>query len=94
MFDKMKDLWALKGQMEEIKKRLDGMTIKAAGPKGVVEVEINGSQEIKAIKILGTLPTSELETEIKDATNKAVKESLAMAAQAMGAMTGIKPPTA
>lgn len=97
MFDKLKDLWALKGQMEEIKKRLDGMVIKSAGPKGVIEIEINGSQEIKSVKIVGVtqhMQPAELEEEIKAAANKAIKDSLALAAQAMGGLAGLQQPNA
>ena len=97
MLDKLKDLWALQGQVEELKKRLDGMVIKANSPRGLIEIEINGSQEIKSVKITGpvsSLTDAELEKEIKDAANKAVKDSLSLAAQAMGGLTGIQPPTA
>ena len=54
MFDKLgqlKDLWKLKSQMEEIKKRLDNMVIKVDSPRHLFEVTISGSQEIKEVKI-------------------------------------------
>ena len=54
MFEKLgqlKDLWKLKSQMEELKKRLDGMVVKVEGPKHWVEITISGSQEIKEVKI-------------------------------------------
>ena len=44
MFDKLgqlKDLWKLKSQMEEIKKRLDNMVIKVDSPRHLFEVTIS-----------------------------------------------------
>ena len=55
MFDKLgqlKDLWKLKSQMEEIKKRLDNMVIKTESPHHWVEVTMNGSMEVKEVRVL------------------------------------------
>jgi len=84
MFDKLgqlKDLWKLKGQMEEMKKRLDAMVIKAQGPKHWVEITLNGSMEVKEVVVFGE--------EIKAAFNKAIRDTQMMAAQAMGSNFGI-----
>ena len=100
MFEKLgqlKDLWKLKSQMEELKKRLDGMVVKVEGPKHWVEITISGSQEIKEVKIFDIAKEAtpaELGEEIKAAVNKAVRESQAMAAQAMGGMAGLNMPQA
>lgn len=100
MFEKLgqlKDLWKLKSQMEELKKRLDGMVVKVEGPKHWVEITISGSQEIKEVKIFDIAKTAtpaELGEEIKAAVNKAVRDSQAMAAQAMGGMAGLNMPQA
>lgn len=100
MFEKLgqlKDLWKLKSQMEELKKRLDGMVVKVEGPKRWVEITISGSQEIKEVKIFDIAKAAtpaELGEEIKAAVNKAVRDSQAMAAQAMGGMAGLNMPQA
>lgn len=95
MFDKLgqlKDLWKLKGQMEEMKKRLDAMVIKAQSPKHLVEITLNGSMEVKEVRVDPTaknFPEAELGEEIKAAMNKALRDSQMMAAQAMGSNFGI-----
>ena len=95
MFDKLgqlKDLWKLKGQMEEMKKRLDAMVIKAQGPRHLVEVTVNGSMEVKEVRVepaAKNCTEAELGEEIKDAFNKAIRDSQMMAAQAMGNNFGI-----
>ena len=95
MFDKLgqlKDLWKLKGQMEEMKKRLDAMVIKAQSPKHLVEITMNGSMEVKEVRVDGQAKNAteaELAEEIKNAVNKAVRDTQMMAAQAMGSNFGI-----
>ena len=95
MFDKLgqlKDLWKLKGQMEEKKKRLDAMVIKAESPKHVVELTLNGSMEVKEVKVdpsFKNVSEAELGEEIKAAFNKGIRDSQMMAAQAMGSNFGI-----
>lgn len=95
MFDKLgqlKDLWKLKGQMEEMKKRLDAMVIKAESPKHLVEITMSGSMEVKEVRVdalAKTATEAELAEEIKSAVNKAVRDSQMMAAQAMGSNFGI-----
>lgn len=86
MFGQLKDLWKLKNQMAEIKKRLDNMVIKAEGPRHWVEVTMSGSMEVKEVHL--NLPEkyepADLEKELKDVFNKAVRDTQGMAAQAMG----------
>jgi len=90
MFDKLgqlKDLWKLKSQMEEIKKRLDNMVIKVDSPRHLVEVTISGSQEVKEVRVdplAKNFSEADLAQDIKEVFNKAVRDSQAMAAQAMG----------
>lgn len=96
MFDKLKDIWALKSKMEEMKKRLDAMVIKTVSPSGKIEIEINGSQEIKSVKLNAALEQTDA-AELQTVMNKAIKESLSTAAQAMGALgglPGLTPPAA
>ena len=86
MFGQLKDLWKLKNQMAEIKKRLDNMVIKAQSPRGWAEVTMSGSMEVKEIALHtpeGYAP-ADLEKELKEVFNKAVRDTQAMAAQAMG----------
>lgn len=95
MFDKLgqlKDLWKLKSQVEEIKKRLDNMVIKADSPRHVFEITISGSQEIKEVKVDASVKNfseAEIAEDLKAAINKAVRDSQAMAAQAMGGFGGM-----
>ena len=90
MFDKLgqlKDLWKLKSQMDEIKKRLDNMVIKVESPHHWLEVTISGSQEVKEVRVdplAKTASETELAEDVKAVINKAVRDSQMMAAQAMG----------
>jgi len=98
MFGKIKDLMQLKSQMTEVKKRLDAMVIKATSPDGLFEITVSGSQEVKDVKVLKDLKdldNSQIEQNLKDGFNKAVKDSHTMAAQAMGDLAGLgKTPSA
>ena len=95
MFDKLgqlKDLWKLKSQMDEIKKRLDNMVIKVESPRHLVEITISGSQEVKEVRVdplAKNASETELAEEIKAVVNKAVRDSQMMAAQAMGNFGGM-----
>ena len=97
MLGKLKDLWQLKGQMAEIKKRLDNMVIKVESPAKIFEITVSGSQDVLDVKITGSLPAftnAQIEQDLKEVFNKATKDSQAMAAQVMGAIAGITPPQA
>lgn len=95
MFDKLgqlKDLWQLKNQIQEIKKRLDNMVIKVDSPHHIFEVTVSGSQEVKEVvvsELVKDFSREQLAEELKDVINKAVRDSQAMAAQAMGGMAGM-----
>ena len=100
MFDKLgqlKDLWQLKNQMQEIKKRLDTMVIKVSSPNHIFEITISGSQEIKEVAVDETyknFSAVQLGEELKTTINKAVHDSQALAAQAMGGALGADLPKA
>ncbi|MDR0291183.1 MAG: YbaB/EbfC family nucleoid-associated protein [Elusimicrobium sp.] len=97
MFDKLKDLWMLKGQMEEIKKRLDAMVIKVQSKEGLFDITMTGSQEVKEVKILknfAAYTNAQIEEDLARGFNKALKDSQAMAAQVMGGLAGLTPPEA
>ena len=90
MFDKLgqlKDLWKLKSQMEEIKKRLDNMVIKVDSPRHLFEVTISGSQEVKEVRVdalIKNFKEAEIAEDLKAVINKAVRDSQTIAAQTMG----------
>lgn len=92
MFDNIKKIMELKKTMTEMKKRLDTMEIKTQSPKHYFEITLNGSQEVKEIKILNdlnALKKEDIEKDLKELFNKAIKESQQMAAQAMGGLAGL-----
>lgn len=97
MFDKLgqlKDLWKLKSQMEEIKKRLDAMVIKVDSPKHIFEVTVSGSQEVREVKVsddIKNFSNEQIAEDLKAVINKAVRDSQGMAAQAMGGLGGNVP---
>ena len=83
---------ALKSKMGEIKQRLDAMVIKVQSPAKYFEMTISGSQEVKEFKVLADIskaPAAAIEEDMKMLINKAVKDSQAMAAQAMGDLAGL-----
>ncbi len=91
MFDKLgqlKDLWKLKSQMEEIKKRLDNMVIKVDSPRHMFQITISGSQEVKEVQVdealVKNFSAKEIAEDVQAVFNKAVRDSQGMAAQAMG----------
>ena len=100
MFDKLgqlKDLWALKNQIQEIKKRLDNMVIKVSSPSHIFEITISGSQEVKEVVVdqsVTMFPREKLAAELKETINKAIHDSQALAAQAMGGAMGAELPKA
>lgn len=100
MFDKLgqlKDLWKLKNQIQEIKKRLDNMVIKVSSPNHIFEITVSGSQEVKEVvvsELVKDFSREKLGEELKTVINKAVKDSQALAAQAMGGMGGMDLPKA
>lgn len=95
MFDKMKSLWDMQKKMQELKRELDGVTFEAESRDKVVKVAMNGSQEIKDIKIQGNLAdmkNSVLEAALKDALSQALKRSHDIAADKMKSGTGLNIP--
>jgi len=92
MFENLKQLMELKKTMTEMKNRLDGMEIKVQSKKNLFEITVSGSQEVKEIKILNDLTDvkkEDLEKDLKELFNKAIKDSQKMAAQAMGGLAGL-----
>jgi len=95
MFDKMKQLMDMQKKMQEIKRELDNTNFDIASSDGLVKITMNGSQEMKDIKIQGELNKIEkinLEKAIKDAYNRSIKRSHDIAAQKMKDITGLNLP--
>ncbi len=93
MFDKMKMLMDAKKKMEEMKKELENTVFEIKSSDGLVSVTMNGSQEVKEVKIqASTADSSALEAAVKDAFNRAVKHSHDITAQKMKDITGLNIP--
>jgi len=94
MFDKLgqlKDLWQLKNQFAEMKKRLDNMVIKATSPNHLFEITISGSQEVKSVTVAENIKDfsrEQLDKELTAVINQAIHDSQALAAQAMTGIMG------
>lgn len=92
MFDNLKKLMELKKTMTEVKKRLDEMVIKVESPAKNFEMTISGSQQVKELKVLTDLKNiskEDAEKDLAELFNKAVRDSQAMAAQAMGGLANL-----
>ncbi|HAF96611.1 MAG TPA: hypothetical protein DER10_06660 [Elusimicrobia bacterium] len=90
MFDKMKELLAMKSKMDEIKKELDGLVLESED--NLVKITITASQEIKAVSIktaLSGTDKAKLEASLVETVNRAVRQSQKTAAEKMGALTGL-----
>jgi len=82
-------------KMQEIKRELDNTNFDIASSDGLVKITMNGSQEMKDIKIQGELDKIEkinLEKAVKDAYNRSIKRSHDIAAQKMKDITGLNLP--
>jgi DNA-binding YbaB/EbfC family protein len=93
MFDKMKMLMDAKRKMEEMKNELENTVFEIKSSDGLVRVTMNGSQEVKEVKIqASTADSNALEVAVKDAVNRAVKHSHDITAQKMKDITGLNIP--
>ncbi len=93
MFDKMKMLMDAKRKMEEMKNELENTVFEIKSSDGLVRVTMNGSQEVKEVKIqASTADSNVLEAAVKDAVNRAVKHSHDITAQKMKDITGLNIP--
>lgn len=95
MFDKMKTLFDMQKKMQELKRELENTTFEVESADKSLKITMNGSQEIKEIKIQGGFDEnahSLLETKIKETCNKAIKRSQDIAAEKMKSITGLNIP--
>ena len=86
MLGKMKELWEMKKQADQIKKELDALVIEYKDVRNI-KIVINGSQDIKSLEIedglLAANNKKRLESELMRSINGAVKKSQFAAAQRM-----------
>lgn len=91
MFDKMKQLMQMQKKMQEMKRQLEAAEFEVTSHDGSVKVMMNGAQEVKAVSIQGEISAagkSNLEQAVKDAYNKAVKQSQRIASEKMKDVMG------
>jgi DNA-binding YbaB/EbfC family protein len=88
----MKQAQQMQRKMEEIKKELAQKEIKVSSGGGMIEIAINGQQEINEIKIepdvIDVNEKEMLEDLILAAVNEALRQSKELAAQEMSKLTG------
>jgi DNA-binding YbaB/EbfC family protein len=95
MFDKMKQLMEMQKKMQEMKRQLDNTNFEAASSCGLVKITMNGSQEIKEVKLSDDAQKTDkasLEKAVKDAYNRGIKRSQEIAAQKMKEISGFNLP--
>mgnify|MGYP001560363585 CR=1 FL=1 len=97
MFDKMKALMDMQKKMQELKRQLDSTVFEVESSDRLIKITMNGSQELKDVKILSGFGTdsgscSALEAAIKDAFSRALKRSQDIAAEKMKGVTGFSLP--
>ena len=97
MFDKMKALMDMQKKMQELKRQLDDAVFEVGSSDGLVKITMNGSQELKDIKIVSglendSLSAKSLETALKDAFGRALKHSRDIAAEKMKGVVGFNLP--
>ena len=88
MFDKMKQLMEMKKQADRIKRELEIATVESN--EGGIKIVINGSQNFKSIEIDAGLIQEDqkgnLEANLLQSVNAAIKKSQELAAQKMKAI--------
>ncbi len=83
MFDKLKQMYELKKQADQMKKQLEAEVIEV--DHGGVKVKVNGAQKILRLDYPSDIDPDRL----KDAINKAMDEAQKVAAKKMQGMMGI-----
>jgi DNA-binding YbaB/EbfC family protein len=95
MFDQMKALIEMQKKAREMKRELEATTFEVQSSDGLVKLTMNGSQELKAVKIQSDSSLNDhslLERAIQDAFNRAIKRSHEIAAEKMKEITGVNLP--
>lgn len=73
MLDKLKQLQQMKGQMDEVKSRLDNIQVRGEA-EGIVVIS-NGNRKIVDVVIPDSLPKDDLEDLVLLATNRALEQA-------------------
>lgn len=88
----MKQAQAMQKKMEEVKAELSQKEIRVSSGGGMIEIVVNGQQEIKEIKIepdvIDINEKEMLEDLILAAVNESIRQSKEVAAQEMAKLTG------
>jgi len=88
----MKQAQIMQKKMEEVKEELTQKEIKVSSGGGIIEIIINGQQEIKEIKIepdvIDAKEKEMLEDLILAAVNESIRQSKELAAQEIAKLTG------
>ena len=95
MLDKMKQLMEMQKKVQEVKKQLDNTVFETSSSDGLIKVTMNGSQEVKEVFLCEGFEKEEktrLEQSIKDAYNRAIKQSQKIAAEKMQSAAGLNLP--
>ena len=95
MFDKMKQLMEMQKKMQEMKRQLEETDFEVTSSDGSVKIMMNAAQEVKVVSIQGEISAagkSNLEQAVKDAYNKALKQSHKIAAEKRKGVVGMDLP--
>ncbi len=88
----MKQAQVMQKKMEEMKEELAQKEVRVSSGGGMIEIVINGQQEIKEIKIepdvIDANEKEMLEDLILAAVNESIRQSKELAAQEMSKLTG------
>jgi len=88
----MKQAQVMQKKMEEMKEELAQKEVRVSSGGGMIEIVINGQQEIKEIKIepdvINANEKEMLEDLILAAVNESIRQSKELAAQEMSKLTG------
>ena len=79
MFGNLGNLGQMKGQMEAIKEKLDGMMVEGNSGNGRIVVKMNGNSQVKDISIDDNLLSSEHKEELQDLLVMAFEQASARA---------------
>ena len=92
MFDKIKQLQQMKQQMDEVKNRLDNITVKGEAENGKVVVLATGNRTIKEVQISPDLLNSGEVEQVNElvliATNRALESALNASETEMKSVSG------
>ena len=92
MFDKMKQAGSLMKQMNSLKKKIDKLETLSESKDGRIQVSIQGSSNIKSIKIddelLENISSKDLEKSLINTVNDALNNAEKSSKQIMSEMTG------